>query len=47
MGGAVPLLVSFGTGLLSRYNQRKKAESASEYDQILLDARIKAINRRT
>ena len=39
MGGAVPLLVSFGTGLLSRYNQRKKAESASEYDQILLDAK--------
>ena len=39
MGGAIPLLVSFGTGLVSRYNQRKKAESKSEYDQILLDAK--------
>ena len=32
-----PLLVSFGTGLLQRYNQRKKAASAAEYEQILLD----------
>ena len=32
-----PLLVSFGTGLLKRYNQRKRATSAAEYDQILLD----------
>ena len=32
-----PLLVSFGTGLLKRYNQRKRATSAAEYEQILLD----------
>jgi|TARA_R110000824_G_scaffold67832_2_gene175570 hypothetical protein len=41
MGGAVPLLVSFGTGLVSRYNQRKKAQSAAEYEQVLLDAKNK------
>jgi len=37
MGGIAPLLVSFGTGMLKRYNQRKRASSAAEYDQILLD----------
>ena len=37
--GAIPLLVSFGTGMLKRYNQRKKAETSAEYDQILLDAK--------
>ncbi len=37
MANVVPLLVSFGTGLLRRYNQRKKAASAAEYEQILLD----------
>ena len=41
MGGAIPLLVSFGTGLVSRYNQRKKAQSAAEYEQVLLDAKNK------
>ena len=41
MGGAVPLLVSFGTGLVSRYNQRKKAQSAAEYEQVLLNAKNK------
>ena len=37
MGGIVPLLVSFGTGMVTRYNKRKRASSAAEYDQILLD----------
>lgn len=37
--GAVPLLVSFGTGMLKRYNQRKQAQTSAEYDQILLDAK--------
>ena len=37
--GAVPLLVSFGTGMLKRYNQRKKAQTSAEYEQILLDAK--------
>ena len=37
--GAVPLLVSFGTGMLKRYNQRKQADTLAEYDQILLDAK--------
>ena len=30
-----PLLVSFGTGLLKRYNERKKAKSAADYEMAL------------
>ena len=30
-----PLLVSFGTGLLKRYNQRKQAKSAADYEMAL------------
>ena len=37
MANVVPLIVSFGTGMVKRYNQRKKAASAAEYEQILLD----------
>ena len=42
MANVVPLLVSFGTGMVRRYNERKKAQNEFEYDKAIQDAEAAA-----